>query len=249
MPPSASAMMGSRGPSRRAWPPSSPSLGRCTSSTRASSKRSCRPAVGNEREVVIVSGLAEIAGAAAVLHPGSRRLGAGGCSPCSSRSSRPTSTWRSIPSRWRDWTCGGCPAGRCGRGCRCSRWRCSGSGARPALEMDWVRKVEPLTCIRFVCRASVVHDRGFTAMEIRDRFAVNLQTCPSSQGHLPGRAWVQLRPAPDRDLAARARRPRAAAGHPAEAGGGARVSPEELSAGIRWQTGKRRFKIERPKQP
>ncbi len=33
------------------------------------------PAVGNEREVVIVSGLAEIAGAAAVLHPGSRRLG------------------------------------------------------------------------------------------------------------------------------------------------------------------------------
>ncbi|MGB7684496.1 MAG: DoxX family protein [Solirubrobacterales bacterium] len=33
------------------------------------------PAVGNEREVVIVSGLAEIVGAAAVLHPGSRRLG------------------------------------------------------------------------------------------------------------------------------------------------------------------------------
>jgi uncharacterized membrane protein len=33
------------------------------------------PAVGNEREVVIVSGLAEIAGAAAVLHPRSRRLG------------------------------------------------------------------------------------------------------------------------------------------------------------------------------
>jgi len=33
------------------------------------------PAVGNEREVVIVSGLAELAGAAAVLHPRSRRLG------------------------------------------------------------------------------------------------------------------------------------------------------------------------------
>jgi uncharacterized membrane protein len=33
------------------------------------------PAVGNEREVVIVSGLAEIAGAAAVLHPRSRRFG------------------------------------------------------------------------------------------------------------------------------------------------------------------------------
>jgi uncharacterized membrane protein len=33
------------------------------------------PAVGNEREVVIVSGIAEIAGAAAVLHPRSRRFG------------------------------------------------------------------------------------------------------------------------------------------------------------------------------
>jgi uncharacterized membrane protein len=33
------------------------------------------PSVGNEREVVIVSGLAEIAGAGAVLHPRSRRLG------------------------------------------------------------------------------------------------------------------------------------------------------------------------------
>ena len=33
------------------------------------------PAVGSEREVVIVSGLAELAGAAAVLHPRSRRLG------------------------------------------------------------------------------------------------------------------------------------------------------------------------------
>lgn len=33
------------------------------------------PAIGNEREVVIVSGIAEIAGAAAVLHPASRRLG------------------------------------------------------------------------------------------------------------------------------------------------------------------------------
>jgi uncharacterized membrane protein len=33
------------------------------------------PSVGNEREVVVVSGLAEIAGAAAVLHPRSRRLG------------------------------------------------------------------------------------------------------------------------------------------------------------------------------
>lgn len=33
------------------------------------------PAVGNEREVVAISGLAEIAGAAAVLHPRSRRFG------------------------------------------------------------------------------------------------------------------------------------------------------------------------------
>jgi uncharacterized membrane protein len=33
------------------------------------------PAVGNAREVVIVSGLAEISGAAAVLHPRSQRLG------------------------------------------------------------------------------------------------------------------------------------------------------------------------------
>jgi uncharacterized membrane protein len=33
------------------------------------------PSVGNEREVVIVSGIAEIAGAVAVMHPRSRRLG------------------------------------------------------------------------------------------------------------------------------------------------------------------------------
>lgn len=33
------------------------------------------PSVGNEREVVVISGLAEIAGAVAVLHPRSRRLG------------------------------------------------------------------------------------------------------------------------------------------------------------------------------
>lgn len=33
------------------------------------------PSVGNEREVVIVSGVAEIAGAAALLHPSSRRFG------------------------------------------------------------------------------------------------------------------------------------------------------------------------------
>jgi uncharacterized membrane protein len=33
------------------------------------------PSVGNEREVVVISGLAEIAGAAALLHPRSRRLG------------------------------------------------------------------------------------------------------------------------------------------------------------------------------
>jgi uncharacterized membrane protein len=33
------------------------------------------PELGNEREVVVVSGLAELAGAAAVLHPASRRLG------------------------------------------------------------------------------------------------------------------------------------------------------------------------------
>jgi uncharacterized membrane protein len=33
------------------------------------------PAVGNEREVVVISGLAELAGAAALLHPASRRLG------------------------------------------------------------------------------------------------------------------------------------------------------------------------------
>ena len=77
------------------------------------------------------SGYAEIAGGLAA--PPRRPAGsaAGGCSGCWSRSSRPTSTWRSTPRRWRraasrsTGSRGGCS----GRGSRSSPCSCAGSGA------------------------------------------------------------------------------------------------------------------------
>jgi transcriptional regulator with XRE-family HTH domain len=86
-------------------------------------------------------------------------------------------------------------------------------------------------------------------MEIRDRFAVNLKRARQAKGVSQEelgfscdlhRTEISL-------LERGGREPRL--GTLLKLSEALDVSPEELSAGIRWQTGKRRFKIERPKQP
>ena len=72
-------------------------------------------------DAVVYSGYAEIAGALAVIPPATRGLARWWLIALLSRSSRPTSTWPSTPSRSRASTCSGCRAGRCGPGCRSSR--------------------------------------------------------------------------------------------------------------------------------
>jgi transcriptional regulator with XRE-family HTH domain len=86
-------------------------------------------------------------------------------------------------------------------------------------------------------------------MEIRDRFAVNLKHARQAKGVSQEelgfscdlhRTEISL-------LERGGREPRL--GTLLKLAEALDVSTAELSAGIRWQTGKRRFKIERPKQP
>ena len=189
------------------------------------------PSLPPHREAVIVSGVAEIAGGVAVLappHPPLRPLVA--ARPARSRSSPPTSTWRSTPSRCRGSTSTGSRAGRSGRGCRCSRWRCSGSGARRATDSPAFAR--SMKC--FVCRVSVFRGRRSGADGATRPLRRQPAQSPPEQEDLPGGAGLPLRAAPDRDLAARARRPRAAPGHDREALRALDATPDELCTGIRW---------------
>ncbi len=86
------------------------------------------------REAVIISGIAEIVGAAALLPPSSRRLARwwllGLLLAVFPANVQMALTPELVPGL----NLTAFPAGRCGRGCRCNRWRCSGSGAQPRIE-------------------------------------------------------------------------------------------------------------------
>ena len=118
-------------PLARPSPASSPSWGRCTSSSRAATRRSCRPRSRPSEAV---------ASAASPRSP---------AAPPSCTRDAPLARWWLLallvavfpanvhmavnPEQIRGLDLNRSRAGRSGRGCRCSRWRCSGSGARPAI--------------------------------------------------------------------------------------------------------------------
>lgn len=90
------------------------------------------PSFPRPREAVVVSGLAEIAGGLAVVPRCGRRL-ARWWLLALLVAVFPANVHMAVhPKQVRGWTSTACRAGRSGRDCRCSRWRCCGCGGRPA---------------------------------------------------------------------------------------------------------------------
>ena len=86
-----------------------------------------------KKESVAISGVAEIVGGLAVLHPATRRAGRWGLIALL-LAVFPANVWMAVSPEKVPGRRTRSRAGRSGRGCRFSRWRCSGSGARPATE-------------------------------------------------------------------------------------------------------------------